>query len=81
MNEFSEMSGEIAIFVLLMIFVIITIQSYLIMIIWNNVIIKKFPDSNIQELSFWDALGIMVLFSILIPNTIIYSNKFCKNLK
>lgn len=44
---------------------IIALQTYLIQVIWNKVIIKKFPDSNIQTLSFWDALAISVFFSLI----------------
>jgi hypothetical protein len=35
------------------------------MIIWNNVIIKKFPSSNIKKLSFWDAMAIAVFVGLL----------------
>jgi hypothetical protein len=44
---------------------IIALQTYLIQVIWNKVIIKKFPDSNIQTLTFWDALAISVFFSLI----------------
>jgi len=60
---------------LLIAIIIVAIETYLVMVIWNDVIIKKFPSASIQELSFWDALSIMVLFSILCPTTIVYANK------
>jgi hypothetical protein len=44
---------------------IIALQTYLIQVIWNKVIIKKFPESNIQTLTFWDALAISVFFSLI----------------
>jgi hypothetical protein len=44
---------------------IMVLQVFLVMIIFNKVIIKKFPSSNIQELSFWDALAICVFISLL----------------
>ena len=44
---------------------IIALQTYLIQVIWNKVIIKKFPDSNIQTVTFWDALAISVFFSLI----------------
>ena len=50
------------------------------MIIWNDVIIKKFPDARIEELSFWDALGFIVIVSILFPGNIVYANKITQNL-
>ena len=64
----------------LIFFAILAIESYLVMIIWNNVIIKKFPDARIEELSFWDALGLIVIINILFPRTIVYANTFAKNL-
>ena len=48
--------------VLLVIFVL---SIFLIEIIWNQVIIKKFPNANIQKLSFWDSLAIAVFVSLL----------------
>jgi hypothetical protein len=44
---------------------IIALQTYLIQIIFNKVVITKFPSANIKELSFWDALAISVLCSLL----------------
>lgn len=43
----------------------IALQTYLIQIIFNKVIIPKFPSSNIKDLSFWDALAISVLAALL----------------
>jgi len=64
----------------LIFFTILAIESYLVMIIWNDVIIKKFPDARIEELSFWDALGFIVIVSILFPGNIVYANKITQNL-
>lgn len=50
---------------------IVALYTYLIMIIWNNVIIKKFPDSNIQKLDFWEALALSVFFSLLFSRTVV----------
>ena len=44
---------------------VIALQTYLIQMIWNKVIIKKFPDSNIQNLTFWEALALSVFVSLL----------------
>ena len=46
--------------------VLISINVLLIMIIWNKVIIKKFPKSDIQELGFFDALAISVFMSLVL---------------
>jgi hypothetical protein len=52
-----------SIFILILIgLALIALQTYLIQVIWNKVIIKKFPESNIQTLTFWDAL---VFFSLI----------------
>jgi len=48
--------------VLLVVFVL---SIYLVEFIWNQVIIKKFPNANIQRLSFWDSLAIAVFVSLL----------------
>jgi hypothetical protein len=48
--------------VLLVVFVL---SIFLIEIIWNNVIIKKFPSANIQRLTFWDSLAIAVFVTLL----------------
>jgi len=51
--------------VIIAVLVILAINVLLIMVIWNNIIIKKFPNANIQTLNYWEALGIAVLCSIL----------------
>jgi len=50
---------------LILLLVLIVIYVVLIMVIWNNVIIKKFPQSDIQQLNFWDALALAVFCSLL----------------
>jgi hypothetical protein len=45
--------------------VVFVLSIFLIEIIWNNVIIKKFPNANIQRLTFWDSLAIAVFVSLL----------------
>ena len=50
---------------ILSVLALIALQTYLIQVIWNKVIIKKFPDSNIQTLTFWDALAISVFCSLI----------------
>ncbi len=53
---------------------IIVINVVLIMLVWNNVLIKKFPSANIQKLGFVDALAISVLAGLLFGtnNTVSY---------
>jgi hypothetical protein len=59
-------SAHISILILILIgLALIALQTYLIQVIWNKVIIKKFPESNIQTLTFWDALAISVFFSLI----------------
>jgi hypothetical protein len=54
---------------------ILALATFLIMTIWNKVIIKKFPLSAIQKLSFWDALALMVFVSILVPGCYVVGSK------
>jgi len=44
---------------------VVALQTYLIQVIWNHVIIKKLPSSNIQQLSFWDALALSVFTALI----------------
>lgn len=53
------------ILILLMYILALVISIYLVMIIWNKVLIKKFPTSNIQELTFWEALALCILTGLL----------------
>jgi hypothetical protein len=48
--------------VLLVVFVL---SIFLVQIIWNNVIVEKFPNARIQKLTFWDSLAIAVFVSLL----------------
>ncbi len=62
---------ENSLFVLMILIIVLIIQTVLIMVIWNNVIIKKFPSSNIQKLGFFDALAISVFCALLTGRTYI----------
>ena len=53
------------IFFIIFLVIKLSIISALIMVIWNKVIIPKFPLSNIQIINFWEALAIYVLCCIL----------------
>lgn len=44
---------------------VIALLTFLIMIIWNNVLMKKLRGWNMQRLSFWDALWLAVFFGVL----------------
>lgn len=50
---------------LLVLLVMLVVSIFLIQIIWNHVIIQKFPNSKIQPLTFWDSLAIAVFVSLL----------------
>lgn len=50
---------------LVVLLVMFVLSIFLIEIIWNQVIIKKFPNSKIQRLTFWDSLAIAVFISLL----------------
>ena len=60
---------------------LVALYVFLIMTIWNNVIIKKFPSQNIQKLTFWDALAFGVFFSLLsTPNVINTTNNYIQKI-
>lgn len=44
---------------------LIVFYTFLVMTIWNNIIVVKFPASNIQKLSFTDSLGLALFVSLL----------------
>ena len=58
-------SGLAILIALGVLFGLIMLESFLIMIIWNKIIIKKFPLSNIQELNIWESLAISVFTALL----------------
>ena len=43
----------------------IAINTILIMIIWNKVLIQKIKGANLQEINFWESLSIAVFFSLI----------------
>lgn len=60
----------------LVLLAIVAIYNFIIMIIWNKVIIKKFPNADIQKLSFWDSLALAVFFGLLTGGTtVVYTCK------
>jgi hypothetical protein len=50
---------------LIFIIIILSIETSIIMWIWNNIIINKFPNSNIQKLNFFESLAIILFTNIL----------------
>ena len=63
MKSSQNLTGPLISLLVLLLFMAIYVA--LIMVIWNEVIIKKFPNQNIQKLSFWDALALSVFVSLL----------------
>jgi len=59
-----SINKKLAITVISMLFVII-LYTNLVMIIWNNVIIKKFPNCNIQPLSLMESFAIALFVAVL----------------
>lgn len=45
---------------------VLALVTYLVKVIWNNVIIEMFPEQNFSELSYWHALAVLVFARILI---------------
>ena len=54
-----------SLFSLLILLGLIALYVFIIMIIWNHVLIKKFPQQKIEKLAFVDALALSVFVSLL----------------
>lgn len=48
---------------------LIAINTLLIMVIWNKVLVPKVKGAQLQQLSFWDALAIGVFFALVSGGT------------
>jgi hypothetical protein len=59
-RDFSKIAAGLIVFT-----AVLSINTLLVKIIWNNVIIKKFPKQNIEKLDFWEALAMSVFFSLV----------------
>ena len=44
---------------------VVVLYFFLIMIIWNKIIVKKFPNSNIQQLTYWDSALLSVFIAVV----------------
>jgi len=51
--------------ILVAVLAIVALLTLLIMMIWNNVLMKKLRGWNMQKISFWDALWLAVFFGVL----------------
>jgi hypothetical protein len=65
------MNNTIFLLALVTLVAMIAIYTLLIMVIWNNVLIKKIKGLDLQKLNFWDALAIGVFFSLVSGGTTI----------
>jgi hypothetical protein len=52
---------------------VISLNTFLIMVIWNNVLINKIRGANLQKLGFWDSLAISLFFSLISGGNIVYT--------
>lgn len=64
-GELAPPKSNKALVSLLVLLAIAALYIFLIQIIWNHVIVKKFPNANIQDLSFWDTIALSVFFSLM----------------
>jgi hypothetical protein len=64
-EDFSEKNMTRGLIKLIVLLSVIALSTLLIMVIWNKVIIKKFPLSDIQKLNFWEALALSVFFGLI----------------
>ena len=75
MYSLNDLAGGSVLIGIIIILALLALYTFLIMIIWNKVIIKKFPQQNIQKLSFWDALALGVFVSLLSGGTTVLVTK------
>ena len=65
----------VSLVVLLTIICFVVLTTYLVMIIWNKVLVVKLKGSKIQKIDFWESLAIAVFVNIVIvanlPHTVI----------
>jgi hypothetical protein len=66
-------SGTFLLISLIILIAIVSIYTLLIMVIWNNVLMKKVKGADLQKLTFWDALAISIFFSMISGGTVIYT--------
>jgi hypothetical protein len=66
-------SGTSNIITLIILLCLIALNTLLIMVIWNNVLIKKVRGADLQKLTFWDSLAISIFFSLVSGGTIVYN--------
>jgi hypothetical protein len=58
-------TGMTFLYVVISMIIILILYTLLVMLIWNNILIKKFPNSNIQKLDFLESLALAVFFTIM----------------
>ena len=58
---------------------LVVLYFFLIITIWNKIILKKFPDSKIEPLTYWDSLLVSVFISLMSTGVFssFYKNKMC----
>lgn len=56
---------EKGVMILLFIFAVIVPASFIIMVIWNGILIEVLHDGAINKINFWQALGLLALAKIL----------------
>lgn len=61
---------------LLVYLILIPIYTFLIMVIWNNILVQKVKGANLQKINFWESLGIGLFFSLISGRTTVI-NQIC----
>jgi hypothetical protein len=56
--------AEKAVMILLFVFAVIVPVSFIIMVIWNDILTEVFRDGTINRIDFWQALGLLALAKI-----------------
>ena len=67
-------SGTKILIGLVVLIAMIALYTFLIMIIWNNVLMQKVKGADLQKIDFIQALAIAVFFSLVTGGTTVINN-------
>ena len=74
------MNGTSLLISLVVLLFLISIYTIIIMVIWNGVLMQKIKGADLQKISFWDALAIGILFSMISGGTVVHT-QCCQSLQ
>lgn len=67
--------GTAILFAILAFIILIILYTLLVMLIWNGILVKKFPSANMKVLTFWEAMALAVFFSVMTGGGVSINNQ------